>query len=377
MFNNYHVTFKLIRLILRVLLIIFLNSCASIGPKTIPHDRQNYNNSVLSTENKQILLNLVRIHYLEPPLFIKIGSITASYAWNTNIAANKNYSKTTTNLKDISITRALGLNADAGYSDAPTISYVPLTDYEFTNAILAPINLKEASLLISNNSKEFMRLSKLLIQSIGSISNAAAATSADVEWVPDYIEFYSLMDSLNQLSRKNGYELLTDIGQNNQFNLIVRLHPEYVNSPSAIKFKKIVKVPLNSREIIFTQNNHPTEKNEVRTTTRSILGVMTFLSHAIVSPPEDIRKGYLHQTNYENGDLFDWDNLMRGLMRINYSNDPPSNAYVQVRSHGHWFYIDNRDLSSKITFTILAELIHLSSGHESTQSEPILTIPVR
>ena len=376
MIHGCGIAFKRIPLILSNLFLLFLYGCASIGPNTIPHDRQNYNDSVLSTENKQILINLVRIHYLEPPLFIKIGSITSSYTWNSNLAVNKNYSKTTNNFKDISITRALGLNYDAGYADSPTISYVPLTDHEFTNAILAPINLKEASLLISNNSKEFMRISKLLIQSIGSISNAAAATSADVEWVPDYSDFYTLISSLNQLSRRNGYDLLAD-NQSNQFKLIVSLHPEFINSPAALKFKKLMKIPLNSRDIVFTQNIHLTQKNEVRTTTRSILGVMTFLSHAVVSPPEDIQKGYLHQTYYENGKLFNWDNLLNGLMRINYSNTRPADAYVSVRSHGHWFYIDNKDLSSKNTFTILAELIHLSSGHESSQTEPVLTLPVR
>ncbi len=377
MIQYHYVIFNVIRLIVSIIFILFLDGCASIGPKTIPHDRQNYNDSVLSTENKQILLNLVRIHYLEPPLFIKIGSITASYAWNSNLGVNPTYSKTTNNLKYWSITKAFSLNYDAGYTDTPTISYVPLTDREFTNAILAPINLKQASLLISNNSKEFMRLSKLLIQSVGNISNAAAATSADVEWVPDYSNFYRLMESLNQLSRKNGYDLLAD-NQHNQFKLIIRLHREFINSPEARKFKRIMNVPLDSRDIILTQDIHSVGENEVRTTTRSILGVMTFLSHAVVSPPEDIRRGYLHQTYYDNGTLFNWSNLMKGIMRINYSNTHPGDAYVSVRSHGHWFYIDNKDLSSKITFTILAELIQLSSGHDAEAiSEPILTIPVK
>ena len=95
MIQYHYVIFNVIRLIVSIIFILFLDGCASIGPKTIPHDRQNYNDSVLSTENKQILLNLVRIHYLEPPLFIKIGSITASYAWNSNLGVNPTYSKTT------------------------------------------------------------------------------------------------------------------------------------------------------------------------------------------------------------------------------------------------------------------------------------------
>ncbi|CEG56638.1 hypothetical protein [Legionella fallonii] len=368
--------FKLTRFV-AFILTIFLPGCASLGPRTIPHDRQNYNDTVLATENKQILLNLVRIHYLEPPLFIKIGSITASYAWNSNLGVNQNYSKTTNNFKDISITRALGFTYDAGYTDTPTISYVPLTDREFTNAILAPINLKEASLLISNNSKEFMRLSRLLIQSVGNISNAAAATSADVEWVPDYTKFYRVMSLLNQLGRQNGYELLTG-NQQNEFKIIIRIYPKFINSAPAREFKRIMNVPLDSREIIFTQNSLHPGKNEVRTATRSILGVMTFLSHAVVSPPEDLRRGYLHQTFYNNGKPFDWNKILNGLMRINYSDTFPPDAYVYIRSHGHWFYIDNKDLSSKITFTILAELIQLSSGHESTEdTQPILTIPVK
>jgi hypothetical protein len=48
---------------------------------------------------------------------------------------------------------------------------------------------------------------------------------------------------------------------------------------------------------------------------------------------------------------------------------------VSVSHRGSWFFIDDADLSSKATFSLLTHLLALQSG-EVQRLVPLLTLPV-
>ena len=54
---------------------------------------------------------------------------------------------------------------------------------------------------------------------------------------------------------------------------------------------------------------------------------------------------------------------------------PPLNAYVSIRYRNHWFYIEDNDLNSKSTFSLLVQLYDLQSG-DAKGSAPVLTLPI-
>jgi len=64
-----------------------------------------------------------------------------------------------------------------------------------------------------------------------------------------------------------------------------------------------------------------------------------------------------------------------GLMQIHSSKQEPENAYVAVLYRRNRFYIDDSDLTSKSTFSLLMQLFALQAG-EIKSSGPILTLPV-
>jgi hypothetical protein len=80
-------------------------------------------------------------------------------------------------------------------------------------------------------------------------------------------------------------------------------------------------------------------------------------------------------TRDEKGGRFDWRQVVGGLMEIHSSEQQPKSPYAAVRYRGYWFYIDDSNLTSKSTFSLLMQLFALQSG-EIKSTAPVLTLPV-
>lgn len=50
--------------------LLLIAGCSSIGPKTIPRDRYDYSCSISESWKRQTLLNIVKLRYLDPPIFV-------------------------------------------------------------------------------------------------------------------------------------------------------------------------------------------------------------------------------------------------------------------------------------------------------------------
>jgi len=108
------------------------------------------------------------------------------------------------------------------------------------------------------------------------------------------------------------------------------------------------------------------DKNTLTMQTRSVLHIMFEISNLISAPPEHLKKGYVVPAS----------NVKRvnPLIAIESSKSEPSDAFVKVKHHDHWFWINHSDLRSKRTFTFL----HLLSAFvESAQPQmpTLLTVP--
>src|SRR5215469_5356024 len=50
-----------------------------IGPQSLPRDRADYSNSLSDSWKEETLLNIVKVRYLDPPVFVDVGNVIASY----------------------------------------------------------------------------------------------------------------------------------------------------------------------------------------------------------------------------------------------------------------------------------------------------------
>jgi hypothetical protein len=64
------------------------------------------------------------------------------------------------------------------------------------------------------------------------------------------------------------------------------------------------------------------------------------------------------------------------LIRIHSSKEEPKEAFVTIPYRGYWFWIDDRDLKSKRTFSFMMLLFTLADTGER-EPLPLVTIPAQ
>jgi hypothetical protein len=70
-----------------VLCLLALTGCHSMGPSTIPQDRVNYSDAIAESWKDPVLRNLVKLRYMDTPIFLDVGEIVSGYTWQTSINA--------------------------------------------------------------------------------------------------------------------------------------------------------------------------------------------------------------------------------------------------------------------------------------------------
>ena len=61
------------------LLVACLGAAGCVGPRAISHTRMRYNEVYRSTNDEQLLLNIVRLRYADSPVFIDLPNITSQF----------------------------------------------------------------------------------------------------------------------------------------------------------------------------------------------------------------------------------------------------------------------------------------------------------
>jgi len=104
-----------LRVAVRLLGLALAAACVGIGPSSVPRDRSEYSAAIGESWKRQALLNVVKLRYLDTPIFLDVGQIVSGYTLSTAVSAGA----------DID----LGSDADiasvgaaTAYTDRPTIA---------------------------------------------------------------------------------------------------------------------------------------------------------------------------------------------------------------------------------------------------------------
>jgi len=125
--------------------VLVLAGCAHLGPGTVAVDRFDYSTAIADSWKQQTLLNIVKLRYMDLPVFVEVASIVAGYSMQSGVSFNGVYSSE----KAIQ-GNYLSAGGQAVYTDRPTITYVPLTGEKFLRGMMSPIDPKNIFFMVQS-----------------------------------------------------------------------------------------------------------------------------------------------------------------------------------------------------------------------------------
>ena len=361
-----------------VVLAALLGGCANLGPKAIRSTRFDFNSAIIDTRNEQLLANLVRLRFRDPPYFLEVSSVSTSYTVSAGASAS---------IGDIGGDVTGGAGGAVGYEQSPTITYLPLKGDAFVDRLLSPVPMY-VIVLLTQSGWRIDRVLRCCVQRVNDLHNAPTASGPTPEFRPEFEDFLEVADLLEEMRQGMATELRyrqaheSDPGviahrtqEGKEYVLSLRFDRSRADADHLARLKELLGLAPDLDEYFLTPNPTFQEPSEIGILPRSLIGAMSYLSQAVEPPQRDVEAGRVTVTRNPDGSVFDWADLTRGLFRIRSSLEPPANAFARVRYRDAWFYIDDSDLTSKATFNLLDQLFQLQAG-DAVGATPLLTLPV-
>jgi hypothetical protein len=338
------------------LLLISLAGCATIGPNTIARDRFDYSTGLATSWKNQMLLNIVKLRYMDTPVFLDVTSVINSYTLQTEVNLGMTFKQPSTESSQT-------LGGKGLYSDRPTITYSPLLGDKFSKALLTPTPPKTVFFLIQVGWRADLLL-RLSVKSINGIYNQGSRGADQQDFDP---RFLSLVEAIRriQLSDAVGMRIReTEDGATPLIFFRQDLSEEVMKDIMFIR--ETLRLDFDAEELSLRFGAVPSSNTELAVLTRSMLEVIIAISAGVDVPPEHVQENRAVPAPTDPG--------FEPLIRIRSGTEMPEDAFTAIPYKDHWFWIEDTDLHSKRLFTFLIVLFTLTESGESAPG-PIIPIP--
>lgn len=350
-----------LRLSMLVAFLATLAGCTSIGPPTIPRDRFDYNAAISDSWKEQTLLNIVKLRYADMPVFVEVASVVGGYSLESSVSLGVSQAEVAGD------TRALGAaGGTATYTDRPTITYAPITGQDFNISFLTPIPPEIVIFLVQSGWPADI-IFGLTVDSINGLRSRVAAGGSQRAGDAGFYRTIEIMRGI-QLAGGVGMQLVR--GDSDEKTTLLIIHKAALDTERVAEIaelRSLLSLEPDDYEISVEYGYLPAQESEVAMITRSMLQVVTTLAGEVIVPPQDVAEGRTIPSA-------DDDQYSSSLVKIHHADDEPDDAFVSVKYRDNWYYIDDRDFKSKITFTIVMLLMSLMESGDKT-GLPLVTIP--
>jgi hypothetical protein len=369
------------RLCTAALLVLLASGCALRGPDMMRSSRIAYNQAMQVSDQREQLLNLVYLRYDEAPEFLTVSGISTQMNVEVNASLGAELGE------DGGDTTVLASPAvGVGYSESPTVTFIPQRDEAFTRQLVAPVEL-DSIYLLTRYGWELDRVLTLMVDSIngvsygteqyaelvhhlgdlynrGQISVEVQRRSEDVspvlgDAVPEVGDILAAAEQGYRFERRGDGYVIT--GKASHYVLAV--DPSAWTAVDAKGVANIMQIPPGSAYYELDPGDGGNSE-AIELTTRSVLGAMKYLSSAVDVPP--VHENFVRRI----------DDSPQSMLNIRVSSGPVEDAFLSVEYRGHWYYVADNDVDSKRTLGLLTSLARLTITAGGAENVPVLTLPV-
>lgn len=343
-----------------------LVGCTSLGPGTVPADRFDYSSAIARSRNEQMLLNIVRLRYLQMPDFLTVSSVIAGYTYQGGLGVGGQ-------VFDQSF---LSGTANLNYTERPTITYTPLSGEEFSRRMLKTIPV-DVLFALGESGWPSDILWRIAVQRIGGAQNMTFAptgiTSAEGlrAQAEDLVLYGRVVRLMLKLQARGAFEVVRSHDEPEQaptFSFAHSLSPELRALVDELKGHLGLAPDRDTFQV--TDSLTAQRPDQILIQTRSMLAIMSFLAEGVEVPEADVAAKRAVLLPREVQRVVQ----ERGSLRIHSQSEPPDDPYTAVRYRGHWFYVDGGDQLSKRTFTTVLVLFELLAPGRGGAA-PLLSLP--
>ena len=334
-----------------------------MGPGTIARDRFDYVASMSDSWKRQTLINLVKVRYADAPVFLDVASVINSYSWEADLTAGAQLAPTGRGDTFLNVSSA------GRYADRPTITYSPLSGEKFARSLMSPLPVTAILNLVQTGYPADGVL-RLCVNSINGLDNEYGGPANPRSGTA---QFHEVMVALRKAQGSGGFELRRKPSKENEAaTMILRPTGEEAVLDSHRRIRELLRLDPREHEFEIVHGSLPSSARQIALETRSMMQVLIDLASYIDVPDADVSEGRVYALSRTAEQL----RMYPPLLRIHSGAASPSQTHVAVRYRDHWFWIDDRDVHSKLAFNFLLLAFFLTETG-SEQAAPIVTIPVR
>jgi hypothetical protein len=373
-----------------ILLVTNLLSGCSFGPKQLKDGHLAYNETVRLSSDQELLLNIVRLRYLDTIEFMSISSISSQLSFSVSVGGS------------IDEETSLGFG-EAAWSSRPTFTFTPQRGRIFAKMVTTPVPVSVMTDLAAADwdipilfqlltrdvnghenisgliSDEFLEFTQLL----GDLQSRTDLYFGSIELrekISDSIPINSVSGSDLVEAAKSGYRFELDASSEN-YTLTQALNQPVLYIPKEVpernQLLKLLHIrDLKNEYVELRPGKFPEEALDeidfIMVEMRSIFDTIAYLAGGVEVPEPHITKGLATADWPMSG--FPTNNL-KSLLHIHVSENKPGDS-LAIQHRGYWFYLADNDTRSKLTFLTLAEIMRMALSPSEDAKTPVLTLPV-
>ncbi len=339
--------------------------CAHVGPKSVAVDRFDYSSSIADSWKQQTLLNIVKLRYMDLPVFVDVASIVAGYSLQTGVTVNGVGSS------DNAVQGNYGsLGGQAVYTDRPTITYVPMTGEKFLRGLITPIDPKNIFFMLQTGYAADFILA-LTVESLNGVRNRSTTGGMVREVDAEFIRALQLLRDV-QAAGAVGMRVEEDKAKGQTAVLFFRrdgITPDILEK--SLEMRRLLKLPTEQQKLMLTYSPVPGAEGELAVNSRSMLQIMgAFASYVDVPAAHLNERRALPAFEHAAGDAAEQ------AVRVRSGKEKPAHAFVAVRYQDYWFWIEDSDWQTKRALTAVMFFFTLAETGSSDKL-PLITIPAQ